>query len=147
MRHKTLCVLILVCTLASLLFALGCGRKSWPEPMAELERFDFVNASGELDNGCLEIRSRIKGKTENLVGLVLELARSGEGGDCPTCPFHAQERLEIPLNAPNLKMDKRRLLLEQCGLEPGVAYRWRLVGINSYPGLAPTETRPYYTKP
>lgn len=147
MRRQSAIALFLVSIAATLLFAYGCGRKSWPEPMAELERFDFTKVTGYLENGCLKIRARISGKAENLKGFSVELARSGEGGDCPTCPFHAQQRIEVPLNAPNLKMDKRRLLLEQCGLEPGAAYRWRLVGYSSYPGLKPTETGVFYTEP
>lgn len=145
-RFTPIPALIALLVLASL-FLSGCGRKGWPEPMAESERFSFSQPTGSLREGCLEVRVLLRGKSENLNKLELELAPSGEDADCPTCPFRAKERVEVPLDAPNLEISKRSLLLTQCGLEPDRAYRWRLVGHSSYPGIAPVSTQANYTEP
>lgn len=147
MPRSIIAVIVGLCFVVSTLVNLGCGRKDWPEPMAEKEHFSFSDPTGSLQGGCLEIRARIHGKSENLEKLVLEWTKSGDAGDCPTCPFRPQNRVEIPLNAPQLELKKRSLFLTQCGLESGVAYRWRIVGHNNYPGLAPVATRAVYTEP
>jgi len=129
---------LLLC--AALLLCLGpwlsgCGKKTWPEPKADMERFDFKELSGEIASGCLNIKARIKGKKDNMTNLALELAESGVEGDCPGCPFIPQTRLELQTNAPNLTLSGAKLALKHCEIKPGVNYRWRLVGANSYPGM------------
>lgn len=146
MRFAHLRLLALALILLQLA-SLGCGRKDWPEPMAEQERFDITDPTGQLADGCLEIRARLRGASGNLTRLILELQPTGEDAACPTCPFHAEQRVEVPLDAPNLEIDKRSLLLTHCGLEQGRAYRWRLVGYNAHPGIRPVSTRAYYNEP
>lgn len=126
---------MLALTLAA--FSLGCGKKSWPEPQATGERFDFKNVQGVIKKGCLSVRAGIGGKGENLAKIVLELAETGTAADCPTCPFTPTQRIEFPLTADGLKYTDKRLLVEHCGLNPDGMYRWRLVGYNAYPGIRP----------
>lgn len=145
MRSAHIRTLLLALALLQL-FALGCGRKDWPEPHAEQERFDITDPTGSLRDGCLEIRARLRGASGNLNKLALELQPTGQGAACPTCPFHAEQRIEVPLDAKNLKISKRSLLLTHCGLELGRAYRWRLLGYNSHPGIGPVSTRAFYNE-
>lgn len=146
MRSKQLFVIVMTLLLLHI-GLLGCGRKDWPEPMAEQERFDITDPTGNLGDGCLEVRARLRGASGNLTRLVLELQPTGEDAACPTCPFHAEQRIEVPLDAPNLEISKRSLLLTHCGLERGRAYRWRLVGYSGYPGIKPVSTRAYFNEP
>lgn len=130
---------------------LGCGRKQWPEPKAEGERFSIRDATAELQDGCLTVRGRLSGAHGNLDRMVLELAETGEGASCPTCPFHAETRVQSTVDetAPdaNFRREGRRFIFRHCGLTPGVIHRWRLVGYNSYPGIAPEVTRAYLNEP
>jgi len=61
--------------------------------------------------------------------------------DCPGCPFHPTQQVEIDLKASNLKLREHSLLLKHCSVTAGKSYRWRLVGYNSYPGLAVVTSR------
>lgn len=141
---------VLLCALALLCFGpwlAGCGKKAWPEPKADAERFDFKDVSAEIKDGCLSIKAFIKGKRENLAKLTLELAESGGDGDCPGCPFVPQSKIDVPMDAPNLKIGGPRLALTHCAIKPGVNYRWRLIAGNAYPGVSPIVTKAFLTTP
>lgn len=139
---------LLACAIALLCLGpwlAGCGKKTWPEPKADAERFDFKDLSSEIKDGCLAIKSRIKGKKENLAKLTLELTESGGDADCPGCPFIPQTKVEVALDAPNLKFNGLKFTLTHCDIKPGVNYRWRLIGANAYPGIGNVVTRAVLT--
>ena len=147
---STRILLVLILALACML-STGCGRKQWPEPKAEGQRFEIKDASGILQDGCLTIRGSISGESDNLARMVLELAETGEDASCPTCPFHAETRIEsvVDESAPeaNFRREGARFIFRHCGLKSDIIYRWRLVGYNSYPGIAPEVSRPYLSDP
>ena len=130
-----------------LLGLTACGKKSWPEPNASQERFDFKDESAQIAHNCLEIKTKISGNKDNISKIILELTETDTATDCPTCPFHPELRVEFPLSDPQLKIGRKSISLRYCNIESGVSYRWRLVGYSSYPGLGAVASRVIMTRP
>ena len=135
MNIRTIVTIPAILILALCLLAPGCGKKGWPTSRAQKEGFSFANTVGTMQNGCLVINSDLKGKYANLDNLTLELAETSDTSECRGCPFHPTKRAEYPLDAKNLARDDNHITLTHCDLEPGVAYRWRLVGRNIFTDL------------
>ncbi len=144
--HRT--ALCLSLALGLLLFGVtGCGKKSWPEPNASQERYDFKDEKARIAHNCLEIKTKLAGNKDNISKIILELAETDTDTDCPTCPFHAEMRVEFPLSDPQLQIGRNSIALRYCSLDPEASYRWRLVGYNNYPGLGPVTSRVLMTRP
>ncbi len=147
MRMRTT-ILGLVLMLGLMLPGLsGCGKKSWPEPNASQERYDFKSESAQIRHNCLNIKAKISGNKDNISKIILEITETDTPTDCPTCPFHPEMRVEFPLSDPQLQINKGTLTLQYCSLEADASYRWRLVGYNSYPGLGAVTSRVIMTSP
>jgi len=130
-RHCYPCAILLLCLLTAALS--GCGKKSWPSPKAGEDRFAFQEIQGEAVEGCLNIEARMSGKHQNLRELVLEIEAKEE--PCPGCPFSPTETVELPLSSAKIARNGPILSITWCGLKPGMAYRWRLKGVNVYPSI------------
>ncbi len=141
--RKAICLV-----LALLLLGLvGCGKKSWPEPNADQERYDFKDEQARIAHNCLEIKAKLSGNKDNISKIILELAETDTDTDCPTCPFHPEMRVEFPLSDQQLQIGRNSVALRYCLIEAGASYRWRLVGYNSYPGLGAVTSRILITRP
>jgi hypothetical protein len=119
--------------LALLIFLqFGCGKKMWPEPRAEQDRFSWAVVNGTRAQGCLEIYGRLQGAYHNLAKLKLELEGSPEGQFCPTCPFLPDSEVSFPVSSAQVKRKGPLIEIRYCGLSPEMKYRWRLQGVNVF---------------
>lgn len=72
---------ILVCLL--LVLAAACGKKEWPQPIADEEIITIDHLEARMDQGCLLVNAKLGGKLVNLEYFLIEIEQDG----CPTCPF------------------------------------------------------------
>jgi hypothetical protein len=121
---KTILVLMLGLAL------LGCGKKVWPEPDADGEKFAISITSHEMQADCLELTAEISGNYKNLSTITLELEASEE--PCPACPFLVTDSVVLPPGSPEIKRLENMLTITYCGLDPGRYYRARLKARNIY---------------
>lgn len=119
--------------LAILAFILssGCGKKDWPEPDLDYERFEWVSADAEMRRTCLVATGELTGAIDNLDAVYVELER----GDCPGCPFLPDSRQGYELPSPMVQLTGNSVTINVCGLDAGSTWRWRLVGRNKYDAL------------
>lgn len=121
---KTILVLMLVFVI------FGCGKKVWPEPDAEEEKFAISITSHEMHDDCLEITAEISGNHKNLSTITLELEALDE--PCPACPFLVSKSVVLPPGSPEVKRVENMLTITHCGLDPDSYYRVRLKARNIY---------------
>lgn len=138
----TLAALIAVAGLVGL---YGCGKKSWPEPAILQERFEFQSLYGVREDTCLVVKVRLGGKYENMSRVLLEF--SDTDVDCPQCPFHPSQEVELSADDGTLLVEDNVLTIRHCGLEPGKTYRWRVVGYNTHGELEPEVSPVRLTTP
>ena len=126
---------LLLCVLIGL---AGCGKKDWPSPQAEKDRFTWAEVNGTRQNDCLIIQAGLQGAYWNLASLRLEIETLPE--PCPGCPFQPTRSVDLPMSAPNVTQDKGQLQVTYCNLEGTGFTRWRLVGHNRYRQIQDTLT-------
>lgn len=130
--------LFAILILLSLVFFLqtGCGKKMWPEPDSEADRFAWEEVKGTRDNGCLRITGQIKGAYHNLAKLELELETTSKDQLCPSCPFKPDSQVSFPVSSSQVTHKGPEIELVYCGLNPKMQYRWRLQGVNIFMDFA-----------
>jgi hypothetical protein len=126
-RATALAVLILA---AACLFSAGCGKKEWPSPRTEKDRFSWASVRASRDGSCLIVRARLEGAAHNLKEVVLRLETSQEL--CPGCPFTPTESAVYSPGDPSLSRRGNRVIITHCPVEPGRALRLRLDGVNVF---------------
>ncbi len=121
----------------------GCGKKEWPSPNVQEEKFalEYMNSTRVED--CLRLNVRVSGEQDNLSAVSLLVQDLGEGADCPTCPFRVSRTFRLSRNSPSLSIEGNLLHLQVCGLESDRDYRFKLVGENIYPEIGSTQTRTF----
>ena len=130
-------ILVAVCVFG------GCGKKDWPEPDMDYERFHWVSAGGELRRTCLVVTGELTGNIDNLDAVYVEL----EKGECPGCPFNPERREGYKLPSPMVQRQGNSVTVNVCGLDASATWRWRLVGANKYEVLGEAESKVYGTAP
>lgn len=130
---------------ALVVLTTGCGRKTWPEPNANIDKVRLVKVQGRQDNRCLSVYAVVGGAVQNLYSLVLEIAPVDEE-NCPTCPFSPRQRYEYFPDSPEVKVRGRSIFLNHCPLSPEVTYRWRLVLKNRYGRLSDETSAVFMTR-
>lgn len=128
MRSALLPVLALLAV-----FWLGCGKKEWPSPVLEQDRFAWQEVSGRREGGCLDVRAVLAGAADNLESVVLELEASRE--PCPGCPFQSTQKIRLTPSSERVELEGNTLLIRYCGLQESMRYRWRLTAANVYDAL------------
>lgn len=120
----------------------ACGRKAWPEPHTEKERFTVGKTAGAVsESGCLSISTRIRGAWRNAESVVLEIQPADSPEYCPGCPFAPTERITFHRDAAELIIRSGQVKLTYCPSEPHASYRFRLTVINSFRRLGPVLSR------
>ena len=113
-----------------LIFSIGCGKKVWPEPDAEEEKFSLHIEDVVLEDTCLYLTAEIRGNQRNLAGLILELEKSEI--PCPGCPFLVTESFDPDLDSPEVHLQDGRVTIAYCLIDPMKYYRARLTGRNVF---------------
>ncbi len=116
-----------------LVLGAGCGKKVWPEPEADDERFGIKIEEARLEDKCLHITSRITGNYRNLAGLTLEVEESGV--PCPGCPFMATSSEVLSPGSDRVNLDGDFLQFSYCRMDPEKYNRIRLTGVNVFRDL------------
>ena len=116
-----------------LVLGAGCGKKVWPEPEADDERFAIEIEEARLEGNCLHIQARLSGNYRNLAGVNLEVEESVV--PCPGCPFMATSSEALPLGAEEVRRDGDLLQVSHCSIDPEQYNRVRLTGVNVYRDL------------
>ena len=135
-RATALAALILA---AACLLPAGCGKKEWPSPRTEKDRFSWASVRASRDGACLVIRGELEGAVRNLKEVVLRLEASEEL--CPGCPFTASESAVYPLNHPSLEREGNVVTITHCPVNPDAAVRLRLEGKNVFPQIRTATSR------
>jgi hypothetical protein len=127
----------LLLTLACLVPA-GCGKKEWPSPRTEKDRFSWASVRAGRDGSCLVIRGELQGAMQNLKQVVLQLETSEEL--CPGCPFTPNQRASYALSDPSLRREGPVVTITHCPVQPDTAVRLRLEGENIYQQIPPASS-------
>jgi hypothetical protein len=135
-RHAFFIAVALAVVTSMSLF--GCGKKDWPEPDLDAERFEWASAGAELRRTCLVVTGELTGNIDNLDAVYVELDR----GECRGCPFRPDKRMGYELPSPMVQRSGNTITVNVCGLDGSITWRWRLIGKNVYDvlGEAASET-------
>lgn len=142
MIRRTLLVLWIP-AIAAMLLISGCGKKAWPEPDLDYERFEWASVSGELRKTCLVVTGELTGNIDNLDAVYVELERN----QCTDCPFRPEKREGYQLPSPMVQRQGNSVTINICGLDASATWRWRLVGVNKYDVLGETLSKVGSTGP
>lgn len=142
-RPLTFSVVVILCLFAG---ASGCGKKGWPRPQLEEDRFHWAQIQHQRYDQCIDIRALLDGAATNLRSVNLEWMELETPEDCPDCPFSATGRIRLDDSSRDFKRQNKVIRILFCGWEPGVSYRWRLVGANRHRGLGTTTSAVQFSR-
>lgn len=132
-----------VCIIGLLLglswLGMGCGKKGWPEPIMDKDRFVWSEMSTEVEGRCLDITALLSGNVQNLARLTLELEIRSD--PCPGCPFSPTNIVRMDAGSEDWKRRGALVHVQWCGLEPDKAVRWRLIGHPVHSSMADVPSR------
>lgn len=121
-----------ICLLAGL---TGCGKKGWPEPQIDQDRFSWGQIQHQRYDHCLDARALLDGVASNLRYVTLEWMELEGNEDCPGCPFAPTGRVRLDDASEEYKRQDRVIRILFCGWDADASYRWRLTGANVHTGL------------
>jgi hypothetical protein len=124
----------------------GCGKKEWPRPQLEQDRFYWTQIQHQRHGQCIDIRALLGGTAANLRFVNLEWMELKDSEDCPNCPFFATGRVRLDDSSTGFKRQNGVVRIFFCGWEQGVSYRWRLVGVNKHRGLGLTTSAVQFSR-
>ncbi len=130
MTARTRTALLLCGLFALFTLHCGCGKKAWPTPQAGQDAFGFEAVEASKAEECLQVQARLSGAAQNLQSVVLILEALDE--PCPGCPFQPSRSIELPLNAPQIRLQGKNLDISFCDIDPKKAYRLKLQAENIY---------------
>jgi len=135
--RKKWMVAIVTLMLSLALFVSGCGKKGWPDPQLEEDRFAWGQMQHLRQGECLDARALVHGAPEKLGDVYLQWMELDANEDCPGCPFEVTDRIRLGDGSSELKRQNGVIRILVCEWTPEVSYRWRLVGMNIHRGLNP----------
>lgn len=129
----------------------GCalGHKEWPTAQKSEDTFSLKLMDGVRQDNCLLLDIAVGGATERLwrVAIQYEAIGTEEGQGCSGCPFVPRAVKEFTRESSEFNLHGSILKLSLCGLEPGVEYRFRVVGTNELPAMSLVSTDVYESMP
>jgi hypothetical protein len=125
--------------------AFGCGKKGWPEPILDKERFVWSEISTTVQGQCLDITALLNGNVQNLTRLTLEVEMRPK--PCPGCPFSPTTTVRMDSGSELWERRGALVHVQWCGLEQDMAIRWRLIGHSLHTNLADVPSRVYSLQP
>ncbi len=131
-QHRpALAALALVLLLCAALTA-ACGKKGNPTPDYSEQLFSWRHVNATVSGpGCLSVSGAVGGSAANVAGMTLELQPYDDS--CAGCPFVAQESHTV--SPADVMRNDGAFSFAYCPASRADAYRWRLVGRNTRPGL------------
>lgn len=132
---------VIFCIAAMLSFTTllwGCGKKGWPEPRLDEDRFHWAQIQHQRYDDCLDVRALLGGAATNLRFVTLEWMELETNEDSPESPFIATGRTRLEDSSAEFKRQNGVIRILYCGLDPDTSYRWRLLGRNKHIGLEPS---------
>lgn len=146
MRKFLTAALLLLCLA---LAACALGKKEWPVPQKSEDRFSLKLLNGVREDNCLLLDVAVSGAASRLwrVAIQYEAVGTGEGQGCSGCPFVPREVKEFTRERQEFNLQGSVLKLSLCGLEPGVEYRFRVVGTSELPAMPLESTDVYESLP
>jgi len=140
---------------AILLFSLqtlvGCalGRKEWPTPRESDDRFSMKLMEGVRQDNCLLLEVGVTGAGHRLwrASVQYEAVGTDKGQGCDGCPFVPREAVHFTRDNERFDMQGEILKLGICGLDPGVEYRFRVVGKSELAAMPLEQTDVYVAEP
>jgi hypothetical protein len=142
MRDNTMRALVAGFVILSLLWlGLGCGKKGWPEPDIDEDRFVWSEISSEVTGRCMDITALLSGNVQNLARVTLEVEMRSE--PCPGCPFSPTTTVRMEPGSENWERRGALVHVMWCGLEPDKAVRWRLIGHPLHASMDDVRSRVY----
>lgn len=113
----------------------GCGKKGWPQPRLEEDRFQWAQIQHQRYDHCLDVRALLDGAARNLRSVTLEWMEleNAEAGSGKT--FAPTERVRLDDSSPEFKRQDRVIRILFCGWKADASYAWRLVGTNRHVAL------------
>ncbi|TVQ96536.1 MAG: hypothetical protein EA399_15745 [Desulfovibrionales bacterium] len=128
-----------------LVFGTGCGKKAWPEPQLDEDRFYWGQIQHQRQGACLDARALVHGAANKLGNVYLEWMEWDRPEDCPECPFEVTSRVLLADRSSELKRQNGVIRILLCEWDPDLSYRWRLVGMNVHRGLGAVESQVEYS--
>lgn len=129
-----------------LLVGAGCGKKGWPEPRLDEDRFSWGQIQHQRQGACLDARALVDGAANKLGSVYLEWMRMDTKEDCPDCPFEVTGRVLLGDGSSEFKRQNGVIRILFCELEPEASYRWRLVGRNVHRGLGSVPSQVEFSR-
>lgn len=133
MTMGTRSALVLSVLLAITAFCCGCGKKAWPTAQTGQDAFGLESVQARKAGGCLQVEARLSGAAQNLQSVVLIL--EALDAPCPGCPFQPTRSVELPLSAPQIRLQGNTLRLSFCDIDSQKAHRLKLEAANVYAGI------------
>ncbi len=129
-----------------LVIGTGCGKKGWPEPRLDEDRFTWGPIQHQRQGACLDARALVHGAANKLGFVYLEWMRLDTAEDCPDCPFEVTERVRLGDGSSEFKRQNGVIRILFCEWDPESSYRWRLVGLNVHRGLGSVPSQVVFSR-
>lgn len=143
---RKLIIITTLLFLAQVLLGCALGRKEWPTPQESEDRFSLKLMEGVRQDNCLLLKIAVNGAAHRLwrASIQFESVGTADGQGCDGCPFVPRDAVSFTRDNDGFVMQGNVLELSLCGLEPGIEYRFRVVGKSELPTM-PLENTDVYT--
>jgi hypothetical protein len=121
-------LLVLMCGVGA-----GCGKKEWPQPMAQEEQVFVDTVDVRRYNGCLQLAVKLGGNLANVEFFRVEIETDG----CPTCPFRPTIVRQVYPFDRGVRREENSYLFSLCGLELPPSIRLRVGVDNTFATIPP----------
>ncbi len=125
-------VLVLAVILLACHSLFSCGKTGNPRPRQASRSFVWQSVEAYPAKNCIDIHGIMSGVYSNLDEVILEIADTAPGLDCPGCPFVAGQQIIVRNLGETFDSARGELRFSYCPQTPAPTYRLRLVGINVF---------------